>query len=235
MESRKSFVLYTELGGQLSLLSDEAAGRLFKSIFLYLAGQQPIISDDSDLAERLVFLSVKNALDRGAAAYDKRRGQASEAGKASAAAREAKRKMLTGSTVVENSSTGLTDVENGSTDSTNVGISSTDSTISVSEHVRASGSEHVRASVSGKLSLDLVEQFFADLPNSSVFETIARDLSVQKSDLLAFLPEFRTTKKSAYKGFNDFCDHFKASYRKKLENLKQAPRPPKSRSRNQFL
>lgn len=55
----------------------------------------------------------------------------------------------------------------------------------------------------------LVETFFIDLPNSSNFENISRDLKKTKEYLIQKIPEFKKTSEMEYESFNDFCNHFK--------------------------
>lgn len=64
---KKSFVIYEDTGNLVELLSDEQAGKVFKSIFAYIT--QKDMPEIDDVA-KIVFISIKNYLDRDSAKYD---------------------------------------------------------------------------------------------------------------------------------------------------------------------
>lgn len=68
MESKKkSFVLYEDTGNLVELLSDEQAGKVFKSLFAYITQKD---MPEIDEVAKIVFVSIKNYLDRDTAKYD---------------------------------------------------------------------------------------------------------------------------------------------------------------------
>ena len=70
-KTHNSFIIYHDTGDMVIKLSDESAGRLFKGIFQYAReGTVPDFSDDMVL--EMVFIPIKNYLDRDAEAYEQR-------------------------------------------------------------------------------------------------------------------------------------------------------------------
>lgn len=63
---RDSFVLYTEQKEVFKTLSDEDAGILIKGIFDYISGQTPELND----LLKLVFIPIRQQLDRNAQKYE---------------------------------------------------------------------------------------------------------------------------------------------------------------------
>lgn len=57
--------------------------------------------------------------------------------------------------------------------------------------------------------MPLLEIFFTDLPTSSHFENISRNLNIPKEKLTLKIPDFRKAAKVEYPNFNEFCNHFK--------------------------
>jgi hypothetical protein len=78
--NKKSFVLYTDYREQISLLSDEEAGRLFKGIFEYIDnGAIPNFS--GNLGLKIAFSFVRANLDRDIAKYEQTRKERAAAGR----------------------------------------------------------------------------------------------------------------------------------------------------------
>ena len=66
---KNSFVLYYEFKESIELLSDEQAGKLFKSLFDYeTENKEP---DFTDIAMKIVFSTIRNSLDRNKEKYEK--------------------------------------------------------------------------------------------------------------------------------------------------------------------
>lgn len=68
-------------------------------------------------------------------------------------------------------------------------------------------------------TVKLIDVFFDDLPNSSEFETIARNNKVSKEDLLKFIDPFRLKAEFDYPNFSKFASHFKNFYLKEKNNV----------------
>lgn len=77
--SKDSFVLYVDTGNQIDMLSDEEAGRLFKSLFHYVAeGQEPA---NLQPATMMAFRFIRSQLDRDAKKYEEVKRKRAEAGR----------------------------------------------------------------------------------------------------------------------------------------------------------
>ena len=59
------------------------------------------------------------------------------------------------------------------------------------------------------INKSVVEIFFDDLPASTHFENIIRNLNIPKEKLITKIPEFRKAAKVEYPNFVEFCNHFK--------------------------
>lgn len=115
-ENKKSFVLYADLIHTVKKMPKDKAGELFLTILSYVNDEQPVVDD---MIVDLVFEPIKRQMKRDLVAYEAKKKQWSEAGKASAeakkAAKEAEEKR---SKEINEASTKVNDVENSSTDST---------------------------------------------------------------------------------------------------------------------
>ena len=69
----------------------------------------------------------------------------------------------------------------------------------------------------------IIEIYFDDLPNSKAMTYISKDLSIPIPDLVKKLPEFRKAKKTHYKDFHDFANHFKFWFIK--SGFSEKPKP----------
>lgn len=123
-ENKKSFVLYADLIHTVKKMPKDKAGELFLTILSYVNDEQPVVDD---MIVDLVFEPIKRQMKRDLVAYEAKKKQWSEAGKASAeakkAAKEAEEKR---SKEINEASTKVNDVENSSTDSTvNVNVNDT--------------------------------------------------------------------------------------------------------------
>ena len=79
MLERKSFVLYGDMEGMLSELSDAAVGRVMRAVFRYFnSGETEKLSS---AAERIVFGIIRAALERDGEKYDRQLRQNSENGR----------------------------------------------------------------------------------------------------------------------------------------------------------
>lgn len=134
-ENKKSFVLYADLIHTVKKMPKEKAGELFLTILSYVNDEQPVVDD---MLVDLVFEPIKRQMKRDLVAYEAKKKQWSEAGKASAeakkAAKEAEEKR---SKEINEASTKVNDVKNSSTDSTvNVNVNVTDTVnVNVNETV----------------------------------------------------------------------------------------------------
>ena len=130
-ENKKSFVLYADLIHTVKKMPKDKAGELFLTILSYVNDEQPVVDD---MIVDLVFEPIKRQMKRDLVAYEAKKKQWSEAGKASAeakkAAKEAEEKRLK---EINEASTKVNDVENRSTDST-VTVTVTD-TVNVNDNV----------------------------------------------------------------------------------------------------
>lgn len=85
MKGKKSFILYCDQREIFDQLSNEQSGKLIKHIFKYVNDEDPK-SDDPLI--NLAFTSIKSALKRDLAKWDKQHKQRVEAGKKSAEVRK---------------------------------------------------------------------------------------------------------------------------------------------------
>lgn len=67
MKQKDSFILYQEQKEIFDTLTDSEAGKLIKAIFEYEAGQSPKLNKTLNL----VFIPIKNVLDRNKEKYEK--------------------------------------------------------------------------------------------------------------------------------------------------------------------
>jgi len=67
---KKSILIYSDKSEQVDLLTDEQAGRLFKSLLSYALNGTPLQTEDKLI--RLVYISIRNDIDRNAEKYEKR-------------------------------------------------------------------------------------------------------------------------------------------------------------------
>lgn len=77
MESKNSFLLYTEQKEIIDELSNEDAGELIKAIYAYAAGEEVNLRKDL----YLVFIPIRQQIDRNNAKYDEFKKKQSENGK----------------------------------------------------------------------------------------------------------------------------------------------------------
>lgn len=77
MESKNSFLLYTEQKEIIDELSNEDAGELIKAIYAYAAGEEVNLRKDL----HLVFIPIRQQIDRNNAKYDDFKKKQSENGK----------------------------------------------------------------------------------------------------------------------------------------------------------
>jgi hypothetical protein len=69
-----------------------------------------------------------------------------------------------------------------------------------------------------------LDTYFADFPNSTNAENIARILNIDKSQLIKALPDFRKAANLSYpKGALEFATHFKNWYLKQKKTDTSAP------------
>ena len=78
MDSKCSFVLYTEYLEHIALLTMEQRGLLFTAIFTYVAGNDPPVMDGTT---QMAFSFIRSRLDRDGAAYADKIKKRSDAGK----------------------------------------------------------------------------------------------------------------------------------------------------------
>jgi len=146
-ENKKSFVLYADLIHTVKKMPKEKAGELFLTILSYVNDEQPVVDD---ILVDLVFEPIKRQMKRDLVAYEAKKKQWSEAGKASAeakkAAKEAEEKR---SKEINEASTKVNDVKN----------SSTDSTVNVTDTVNVNVNETVNKK---KEDIDVRKLKFAD-------------------------------------------------------------------------
>lgn len=201
-EDKKGFILYADMITTIVKMAKTKEGKeqvcdLFMTILEYVNDKNPVPSDPM---VEIVFEPIKQQLKRDLKSWEKKKKGYSKAGKASAEARKHKGSA----TNVDKRSTTLNDVDKRSTIST---VTVNDSvTVSVNDSVSVK-KEPTRA--------NLIEVYFTDLPNSTYFEEACRDLQIGKDVLLAFLPEFKTKKRTNYKDQADMADHLKFLYLKK--------------------
>lgn len=116
MDSKKSFVLYSDQRGLFDKLDDSQAGRLIKHIFSYVNNE----SADPDFVTELAFESIKQQLKRDLIKWEKQLNQRRDAGKKSAESRKRNKEL----------------VDERSTKSNERSISSTDNvTVNVTDNV----------------------------------------------------------------------------------------------------
>lgn len=77
-EGKKSFVLYTDLLNVVGLLSDEQAGKLFRTILEYVNDKNP---DPDDMVTKLAFEPIRLQLKRDLGRWTKFRDKQAEYGK----------------------------------------------------------------------------------------------------------------------------------------------------------
>lgn len=78
MTDKHSFILYDYIADQVNALTDEEAGLLLKGILHYVqTGQQP----DLPRVVMMVFINVRNDIDRANTAWQEKHQALSEAGK----------------------------------------------------------------------------------------------------------------------------------------------------------
>jgi hypothetical protein len=65
---KKNFFIYTDKSEQINLLSDEQAGILFKALFTYVVNKTELTTTDKLI--QLVFIAMRNDIDRDSAKYD---------------------------------------------------------------------------------------------------------------------------------------------------------------------
>ena len=106
----KSFIVYKDWEEYITMLSDEEAGRLFKALFAFSKRAEEY---DFDGAMQMVFIMMRNAIDRDGHKWEETCAVRSEAGKKSAEVRKAKanktEQVLTNDYSVEQSLTKSTD------------------------------------------------------------------------------------------------------------------------------
>ena len=78
MDSKCSFVLYTEYLEHIALLTMEQRGLLFTAILTYVAGYDPPVMDGTT---QMAFSFIRSRLDRDGAAYADKIKKRSDAGK----------------------------------------------------------------------------------------------------------------------------------------------------------
>lgn len=78
-DSKKSFILYAENINQISLLSDEEAGKIFKAVLTY-AGTGEITHFDDRLLQ-IIFTIFQSQIDRNSEKWEETRKKRAEAGK----------------------------------------------------------------------------------------------------------------------------------------------------------
>lgn len=64
MADNKSFVLYVDTQEQISILSDEQAGKLFKALFLYAQSGEVIQTSDGMLTMAFSFIAAQIQRDK---------------------------------------------------------------------------------------------------------------------------------------------------------------------------
>lgn len=101
-ENKKSFIAYADWIDVFDQLEDDEAGRLVKHLFRYVNDLSP---DPEDRLTKMCFISIKAALKRDLAKYEKIRKKRSDAGKASANKRQ---QMSTSVNTAEQTSTNPT-------------------------------------------------------------------------------------------------------------------------------
>lgn len=77
-EGKRSFLLYSDLITVVSLLNDEQAGKLFKTILEYVNDQDP---EPEDFVTKIAFEPIKLQLKRDLRGWDEQRQKRSDAGK----------------------------------------------------------------------------------------------------------------------------------------------------------
>lgn len=77
-ESKSSFLLYTDLINVVALLSDEQAGKLFRTILEYVNDKDP---EPEDMLTKLAFEPIRLQLKRDLRGWEERKLKRSEAGK----------------------------------------------------------------------------------------------------------------------------------------------------------
>ena len=75
---KNSFILYSEYSELISELSNEDAGELFKAIFKYVSTGE---ASNLNGAAKIVFITIRQALDRNAIKYEEKRQKLKENGK----------------------------------------------------------------------------------------------------------------------------------------------------------
>lgn len=81
VEVKESFILYTYIKGQVNALTDEEAGLLLKAVLAYVSGD-PL--PDLPRVRSVVFIGIKNDIDRASEKWEETRKRKSEGGKRSA-------------------------------------------------------------------------------------------------------------------------------------------------------
>lgn len=81
---KKSFVLYTDFGDFIDVMTDEQAGELFRAIIQYEQGKEPDIQDPS---AKIAFVAIKQRLDVDNQKWEDTKRARAEAGKKGAEAR----------------------------------------------------------------------------------------------------------------------------------------------------
>lgn len=84
------------------------------------------------------------------------------------------------------------------------------------ENENGSGVESVKSKGGAGGKPDLMDFYWADLPNSSQFERVCRDLGKRRDQIQALIPEFRaSTAETFYGNLDKLATHFKRWYNKR--------------------